>query len=120
MGPDFTPFTELLFIKTARVGTSTAWHQDPSSAWDEDWRNWSGSDYGTCGFSFHASIFKCTAGNCLWMVPGSHKGGRKDTKELVRRNGGSDMLPAAVPILCEPGDVYIQNRLPLHGAFPNT
>ena len=55
-GPDFTPFIELLYIKTARVGTSTAWHQDPSSAWDEDWRNWSGSDYGTCGFSFHASI----------------------------------------------------------------
>merc|ERR1712216_870580 len=43
-----------------------------------------------------------------------------DTKALVSRNGGSDMLPDAVPILCEPGDVYIQNRLPLHGAFPNT
>merc|ERR1712032_649359 len=30
------------------------------------------------------------------------------------------MLRGAVPILCKPGDVFIHNRLPLHGAFANT
>jgi len=53
------------------------------------------------------------------MVPGSHLQGRVDVKALSACNGGSDRLPVAVPIICKPGDVYIQNRLPLHGAFPN-
>jgi len=30
------------------------------------------------------------------------------------------MFPDACPILCGPGDVYVHNRLALHGAFPNT
>ena len=30
-GQDFTPFAENVYIKRAHLGTSTAWHQDPSS-----------------------------------------------------------------------------------------
>lgn len=117
-GPDFTPFTEGLFYKPAGLGISTAWHQDPSNAWDEEWSK-PGFDVGACGFSFHVALSACTAENALWVLPGSHFQGRVDVKALAARNGGSDRLPGAVPVICKPGDVYIQNRLPLHGAFPN-
>lgn len=117
-GPDFTPFTESLWYKPARMGTSTAWHQDPSSAWDEAWSQ-PGFDPGACGFSFHVSVYRCVAENALWMVPGSQHGGRADIKALFELAGNSDRLTNAVPIICEPGDVYIQNRMALHGAFPN-
>jgi len=118
-GVDFTPFAENVYIKPARFGTSTAWHQDPSSAWDEDWKK-PGFDYDTCGFNLHVSLFTCTAANGLWIVPGSHSGGRIDIKRRVRCNGGSEMFPDAVPVLCGPGDIYVHNRLALHGSFPNT
>merc|ERR1712096_203756 len=53
------------------------------------------------------------------MLPGSPKMGRVDVKALSAKSGGSDRLEGAVPVLCEPGDVYIQSRLGLHCAFPN-
>lgn len=118
-GADFTPFQEYLFHKPAGLGTSTAWHQDPSSAWDEEWSK-PGFDYGTCGCSFHLSLYQCTPANGLWVVPGSHKAGRVDVKALSQQSGGTDRLLGAVPVLCKPGDIFIHNRLALHGAFPNT
>ena len=33
---------------------------------------------------------------------------------------GSERLPDAVPIICNPGDVVINNRQLLHGSFANT
>ena len=33
---------------------------------------------------------------------------------------GSDRLPAAVPLICAPGDVAITNRQAIHGSFANT
>jgi hypothetical protein len=109
-GPDFTPFTESSFYKAAGLGTSTAWHQDPSSAWDDEWA--AGQlPVGHCGTSFHASIYSCTPENALWIVPGSHVHGRADIKAMSAAAGGTDRLEGAVPILCKPGDVYLQNRM---------
>ena len=88
-GPDFTPFTESLFYKPAGFGTSTAWHQDPSSAWDQDWKA-GRLPVGHCGTSFHASIYSCTPENALWLLPGSHLHGRADIKALSKACGGSD------------------------------
>lgn len=117
-GPDFTPFTEFINYKPAFLGTSSAWHQDPSSAWDKDWGQL-GWDPSTCGYNCHLSLYRCIPEQGLWVLPGSHKG-RLDIKALSAKSGGTDRLEGAVPILCEPGDVYIQNRLSLHCAFPNT
>ena len=93
--------------------------QDPSSAWDTEGWGEPGFDLGTCGFNFHLSIYHGTPENTLWFLPGSPKMGRVDMKSLSELAGGSDRLPGMVPILCEPGDVYIQSRFGLHGAFPN-
>ena len=53
-------------------------------------------------------------------MPGTHKLGRVDIKALIKDNDGSEQLPGALPLTCNPGDVTIVNRQALHGSFPNT
>lgn len=119
-GPDMTPFSENFYAKQPFLGTSTSWHQDPSSAWDtEGWGTDPNWDLGTVGFNYHLSIYHGTPEQSLWVLPGSARMGRVDMESLSASVGGTDRLPGAVPVLCEPGDVYIQSRLALHGAFPN-
>ena len=38
----------------------------------------------------------------------------------VMYDAGSERLPDAVPLICNPGDVVINNRQMLHGSFANT
>ena len=113
-GPDFTPFTESVIVKRAGLGPSVAWHHDGTTHWDSpDW------DQGTHGFNFMAQLYGSTAENGVWLLPGSHKQGKMDIKAMVDANG-SDRLPGAVPMVCEPGDVVIANRQALHASFANT
>lgn len=113
-GPDFTPFNEVLWVKHPGLGGSVAWHQDGWTHWDK-----AELDENTHGFNFMAQLYGCDAENGLWVVPGSHRRGRADIKEMVRR-AGSDRLPEAVPLICSPGDVAITNRQAIHGSFANT
>ena len=114
-GPDFTPFTESIIVKPPGLGASVAWHQDGTKQWDKpDW------DQGTHGFNFMAQLYGSTAANGVWVLPGSHKEGRLDIKVMVEANNGSDRLPGAVPMVCNPGDVVMSNRQALHASFPNT
>ena len=116
-GEDFVPFTETMWYK-APYATSTAWHQDPSASWDEEWAK-PGFDVDKMGFSFHLSLYDGNAINSLWMLPGSQRQGRIDINALSASGDGSDRLPGAVPILLKPGDCFIQSRTALHGAFAN-
>ena len=113
-GEDFTPFNEVIWIKQPRLGGSVAWHQDP-------WTHWDAPDFdeGTHGFNFMVQVYGCDAANGLWVVPGSHRGGKHDIKAMVAA-AGSDRLPEAVPLICAPGDVAITNRQSIHGSFANT
>ncbi len=113
-GEDFVPFNEAIFIKKPGEGASVAWHQDGVTHWDTDY--WDE----TChGFNFMAQLYGCTAANGVWVVPGSHKRGKIDIKAMATE-AGSDRLPDAVPLLCNPGDVAICNRQLVHGSFANT
>ena len=114
-GPDFTPFSESIWVKQPGLGASVAWHQDGTTHWDNP-----DLDEGTHGFNFMVQLYGSTPANGLWVVPGTHKLGKIDIKGLVSANGGSDRLPDAVPMICEPGDVAICNRQVLHGSFANT
>lgn len=113
-GPDFTPFNEAVWIKHPRLGGSVAWHQD-------GWTHWNNPelDEGSHGFNFMAQLYGCDAANGLWVVPGSHNQGKVDIKAMVEA-AGSDRLPDAVPLICNPGDVAITNRQAVHGSFANT
>ena len=113
-GDDFVPFNEALFIKEPGLGASVAWHQDGTTHWDaKDW------DEGAHGFNFMGQLYGSTAANGVWVVPGSHKLGKIDIRKWVAE-AGTERLPEAVPIVCQPGDVAITNRQSLHGSFANT
>jgi Phytanoyl-CoA dioxygenase (PhyH) len=113
-GDDFVPFNEAVWIKHPGLGGSVAWHQDGWTHWDSP-----ELDSGSHGFNFMGQLYGCTAANGLWVVPGSHRRGKADIKAMVDA-AGSDRLPAAVPLLCDPGDVAITNRQAIHGSFANT
>ena len=113
--PDFTPFTESIIVKPQGLGASVAWHQDGTRQWDKaDW------DEDTHGFNFMAQLYGSTPANGVWVLPGSHKEGKLDIVAMIETNNGSDRLPGAVPMVCEPGDVVMANRQTLHGSFANT
>ncbi|MGB0907583.1 MAG: phytanoyl-CoA dioxygenase family protein [Maricaulaceae bacterium] len=113
-GPDFVPFTEGLFIKDAGVGASVSWHQDGDTHWDHP-----DFDQDIHGFNFMGQVHGSTAVNGVWVVPGSHKQTRANILKMVEE-AGSERLPDAVPIICNPGDVVVNSRQIIHGSFANT
>ncbi len=114
-GEDFVPFNDVIFVKQPGLGGSVSWHQDGVTHWKSpEW------DEGIHGFNYQVQIYPATAGNALWVMPGTHKLGRADIKRMVAENGGSEQLPGAIPLICAPGDVTIVNRQTLHGSFANT
>jgi ectoine hydroxylase-related dioxygenase (phytanoyl-CoA dioxygenase family) len=112
-GKDFAPFNEALFIKEPGIGAAVSWHQDGVTHWDNP-----DFDEDIHGFNFMVQVYGSTAVNGVWVVPGTHKVGKIDIKELVAE-AGSERLEGAVPIVCNPGDAIICNRQLLHGSFPN-
>ena len=114
LGEDFVPYNEVTFIKEAGLGPSVAWHQDGTTHWDAaDW------DMGAHGFNFMTQLYPSTAGNCVWVLPGSHRHGKADNRKLVAESG-SDRIEGAVPMLCAAGDTIVTNRQLLHGSFANS
>ena len=113
-GSDFVPFREAVWVKLAGLGPSTSWHQDGTTHWESP-----ELDDGTHGFNFMTQLYPTNPSNALWLVPGSHHLGKIDIAALQAANGGSDRLPDAVPMDCQPGDVAIVNRQILHGSFAN-
>ena len=113
-GKDFTPFNEAVWIKQPGLGGSVAWHQDGFTHWHSPDLN-----ENTHGFNFMCQLYGCDAENGLWVVPGSHRRGKLDIKQMVT-DADSDRLPSAVSLVCAPGDVAITNRQAIHGSFANT
>ncbi len=113
-GDDFAPFNETLFIKDPGVGAAVSWHQDGDTHWDSEH-----FDEGIHGFNFMAQLYGSTAVNGVWVIPGTHEAGKIDIKTLVAESG-SERLKGAVPLICNPGDVFICNRQLVHGSFPNS
>ena len=113
-GDDFAPFHESLFIKEPGLGAAVSWHQDGDTHWNSPDFN-----ENIHGFNFMAQAFGSTAVNGVWVVPGTHKQGHIDIKVMVKA-AGSERLPDAVPLVCNPGDVVMCNRQLVHGSFANT
>lgn len=114
LGPDFVPYNEVTFIKEPGLGPSVAWHQDGTTHWDSpDW------NHGAHGFNFMTQLYPSTAANSVWILPGSHKMGKVDLRQMVK-DAGSDRIVGAIPLLCESGDAFMLNRQVAHGSFANT
>jgi ectoine hydroxylase-related dioxygenase (phytanoyl-CoA dioxygenase family) len=113
-GDDFTPFSEGYIIKKPGEGAPFAWHQDGMTHWDRpDW------DPLMHGFNFMVQLYPSTAANGVWFLPGTHKLGKLDIGAMIEENGGN-LLPDAVPLICNAGDVALSNRQVLHSSFANT
>ncbi len=113
-GPDFTPFTETMWIKQPRLGAAVSWHQDGTTHWSNP-----DLDQGSHGFNYMLNLRETTPSNALWVIPGSHKHRKANLKQMVK-DSGSERLEGALPMLCKSGDVAICNRQIVHGSFPNT
>ena len=114
-GDDFVPYNDATFVKQPGVGGSVSWHQDGVTHWDsEEW------DEGIHGFNFQVQLYPTSPRSCLWVVPGTQKLGRIDIRKRVEENPERELLPDAVPLHCQPGDVTIVNRQALHCSFANT
>jgi hypothetical protein len=114
LGDDFVPYNEVTFVKEPGLGPSVAWHQDGTTHWQSsDW------DQGAHGFNFMTQLYPSTAGNGVWVLPGSHKRGKADIRRIVAASG-SDRIEGAVPMLCDAGDTIVTNRQLLHGSFANS
>ncbi len=114
-GPNFVPYNDSIFVKKPGMGGSVAWHQDGATHWDNpDWYP------GIHGFNFQVQLYPTTPANALWIVPGSHRKGRIDIKSRVADNEDGELLPDAIPLVANAGDVTIVNRHMLHGSFANT
>ncbi|MEM7188761.1 MAG: phytanoyl-CoA dioxygenase family protein [Pseudomonadota bacterium] len=114
LGDDFVPYNEVTFIKEPGLGPSVAWHQDGTTHWDAD--DW---DPDAHGFNFMSQLYPSTPGNGVWVIPGSHRMGRVDIKQLAT-DSGSERIDGAVPLICEGGDVIMNNRQLVHGSFANS
>ena len=91
LGDDFVPYNEVTFVKEPGLGPSVAWHQDGTTHWTApDW------DHGAHGFNFMTQLYPSTAGNGVWVLPGSHKRGKADIRKMVAESG-SDCIEGAVP-----------------------
>jgi len=114
LGDDFVPYNEVTFVKEAGLGPSVAWHQDGTTHWNApDW------DEGAHGFNFMTQLYPSTAGNGVWVLPGSHKLGKADIRKLLA-GSDSDRIEGAVPLLAAAGDTIVTNRQLLHGSFANS
>ena len=113
-GPDFTPFSEVIWLKQPRFGAAVSWHQDGTTHWDSP-----SLSSNTHGFNFMVNFFETNTENALWIVPGTHRSGKADLRKM-QMNSQTSMLANAVPLICEPGDVAVCNRQVVHGSFPNT
>jgi ectoine hydroxylase-related dioxygenase (phytanoyl-CoA dioxygenase family) len=114
LGEDFVPYNEVTFVKEPGLGPSVAWHRDGMTHWDSpDW------DMGAHGFNFMTQLYPSTAGNGVWVLPGTHRDRKTDIKKMMA-DAGSDRIPDAVPLLCESGDTIVTNRQLVHGSFANS
>ena len=114
LGDDFVPYNEVAFIKEPGLGPSVAWHRDGMTHWTSpDW------DMGAHGFNFMTQLYPSTAGNGVWVIPGTHRDKTADIRKLMA-DAGSDRLPTAVPLLCDGGDTIVTNRQLVHGSFANS
>ncbi|MCW5736458.1 MAG: phytanoyl-CoA dioxygenase family protein [Enhydrobacter sp.] len=97
-----------------RLGPSVAWHQDGKTHW-----NAPDSDEGAHHFNFMTQLYPSTAGNGVWVLPGSHRRGKADIRKMVAESG-SDRIEGAVPMQCDAGDTIVTNRQLVHGSFANS
>jgi phytanoyl-CoA hydroxylase len=113
LGPDVKLFRDALMMKPAHHGSAKPYHQD-SAYWAIDPPDlcsaWIALDPAT------------TENGCMRVLPGSHKWGVLEHKQLADYQVEEERLDlrAEVSVPLEPGGVLLFHSLLLHATAPNT
>ena len=107
LGDDFVPYNEVAFVKEPGLGPSVAWHRDGMTHWDAP--DWDGDAH---GFNFMIQLYPSTAGNGVWVLPGSHK---MPSVQSATASGNPSNVPAShlVPIMT--GSLRLAHRRRVSG-----
>lgn len=108
-GDALVPFDESIVLKLPHRGAGFAWHQDGS------FKTGAAAER---GHNFGIYLTASTVANgALHVLPGSHRRGILDLKEMAAQHGFA--LPGSVAAPAGPGDANLHSRSIAHGSPPN-
>ena len=103
LGPNLVPWQDALVIKLPEYGVAVPWHRDP------------GHPRVHPPLDIDVYLDAATPENgCLYVIPGSHLWQGFDLQDMLDEHGF--MLPGAIPVIAEPGDVVLHSPNLLHGS----
>ena len=102
-GPNIVSFQDAMVVKMPEYGAPVPWHRDP------------GHPRVKPPLDVDVYLDAATPENgCLYVVPGSHLWQGFDLQDMLDEHGF--MLPGAIPVITEPGDVLLHSPNLLHGS----
>ena len=109
LGPVVVPANSAMVVKMPGAGAAVPWHRDPhDETGPPETRDGAGD------FVCDVYLDHSTVGNgCLWAIPGSHRGEKRDVDPLDFNVEG------AVPLEVGPGDMILHSTGVLHGSPQN-
>lgn len=114
LGDGFVLYSDIAFLKAARVGSRQPYHQDRVLGYEID-------DAARMVGLWVALDPATEANGCLRFIPGSHRL-RLQLEEtaLIEKRAVGDGVPEEVLVPAEPGEVILIDSLVLHCSQPNT
>jgi hypothetical protein len=121
IGRPFWPRAGNVVVKLPHEGAAVRWHQDiPYLYWSSGGHPGRGRPTTHPIPNFTTDIYLESSNSengCVYAIPGSHRNGTVDVDKLVAAHGF--MLPGAVPLEVEPGDVMFHHVAVVHGSPEN-
>lgn len=113
LGPDFLVYSDIVFMKPARIGSRQPYHQDRVLGYHID------DQAGMVGLWL--ALDRADEENgCLRFLPGSHKDRlTREEADDIEQRAIAGKLPDEVVVPAEPGDGILLNSLVLHASEPN-
>lgn len=117
----FWPRGGSLVVKRPHEGAEVRWHQDiPYLYWSSGGHPGKGRPTTHPIPNFTTDIYldaSTTQNGCLYAIPGTHKAGTVDVDQMVAQHGF--ILPGAIPLTAQPGDVMFHHVAVVHGSPEN-
>ena len=102
-------YNESYVTKLPKIGKKVYWHQDPSFHIKK-------TNHPIATIDIYLDQSNKHNG-CLWVIPGSHKIKKYNTKKILKLDG--ENVPGAIPVEMEPGDIAFHDNGCVHGSSKN-
>ena len=114
LGDGFVAYSDIAFLKPAKVGSRQPYHQDRVLGYEID-------DAAPMVGLWVALDPATVANGCLRFIPGSHRLRlRPEETALIEKRAVAEGIPEEVIVPAEPGEVILIDSLVLHCSQPNT